>query len=680
MQWKIAIYRLLILTWMTLLVSFGQIGATPNNNQYVNLFIGTSGDHGQCDPGAAVPFGMVRVCPDSDPRSHTGYDYSVTRISGISVNRLSGVGCGGAGGNLSIKPSLPHVNLHLVKQSEKAHPGYYLVMLNNGVKAELTATHNIAVERYTFPKDTNAVLSLNLASSFERFFDGQYEVIGDNELEGYIECANVCGHGRYKLYFNLITDKRFKIQSEANKQIVIKFEDDNAKSKSVEVRIALSSVSQMAARKENEQEKNMSFSQMKNQARLLWAEKLNKVEVRGGSEDERIIFYTSLYRTLLSPANVSSSENQYFGTDGKVHQTEGSTYYSSWSLWDTFRTKFPLLVLLEPQAMKDMTNSLVRLYQNGKKNWSTSYEATPTVRTEHSSVLLLDAYRKGLTNIDFSACYQQLCHEASELPMNSPDQKLEASIDLWAMAQIADIVGQKEDADTYRDASEQLFLSTWKEEFMNIDLNYAKMRDNGLYQGTRWQYRWALPQYLPQMAVLVGSRDTLSKQLKYFFDNNLYNHSNEPDIHVPYLFNRLNASEETQGIVSNILTKEITHKYGGNGEFKTPIVGRTYKNSPEGYTKEMDEDDGTMGAWYVFSSMGLYPLIVGEPNYELVPPLFDAVTIKLENGKIFSIKCKNRNSPNAVVTKIWLNKNSLDRWHLSHEEVLKGGVLEFDYK
>ncbi len=187
MKWEKAIYRLLFLTWVTFLVSFGQISAKPHNNQYVNLFIGTSGDHGQCDPGATVPFGMVRVCPDSDPRSHAGYDYSVTRISGISVNRLSGVGCGGAGGNLSIKPSFPNADLDLVKQSEKAHPGYYLVMLNNGVKAELTATHNIAVERYTFPKDTSAILSLNLASSFERFFDWQHVFGGDNELEASID-------------------------------------------------------------------------------------------------------------------------------------------------------------------------------------------------------------------------------------------------------------------------------------------------------------------------------------------------------------------------------------------------------------------------------------------------------------------------------------------------------------
>ncbi|MBL4560931.1 MAG: glycoside hydrolase family 92 protein [Labilibaculum sp.] len=671
------INRFLWLTLVILLAWNCHTYAKPSNNQYVNLFIGTSGDHGQCDPGAAVPFGMIRVCPDSQPRSHAGYDYGVSTISGISVNRLSGVGCGGAGGNLSIKPSLPGYNLQLVKETEKAEPGYYMAMLNNGVKTELTATHNIAVERYSFPKHTEAVLSLNLAASFERFIKEEHEVIGDNELEGYIVCANVCGRGQYKLYFNLTSNKHFKVKREVNKRLVMEFEDGNAKS--VEIRIAVSSVSQTAARKENELTWKKSFSQIKNQAKHLWAEKLGKVEVKGGKEEDQIIFYTSLYRALLSPANVTSSDNQYFGTDGKVHQTEGSTYYSSWSLWDTFRTKFPLLVILEPAVMKNITNSLVRLYLSGKENWSTSFEATPTVRTEHAVVLLLDAYKKGIKGIDFNVCYQQLCNEAAELPMNSPDQKLEATIDLWALAQIADIIGKKEDAGKYQDRSEQLFIDTWKNEFMNIDSGYSKMRDNGLYQGTRWQYRWALPQYLDQMALLAGNRDTLKNQLSYFFENNLYNHGNEPDIHVPYLYNKLDAPAATQQKVHEILTKKIIHKYGGNAEFKTPVFERAYNNLPKGFTIEMDEDDGTMGAWYVFSAMGLYPLIVGEPNYELVPPLFNHVTIKLENGKTFTIKCKNRTNKDDVLNKVLLNKITFNKWNLSHEELLNGGVLEFIY-
>lgn len=671
------INRFLGLTLVILLAWNCQVYAKSNNNKYVNLFIGTSGDHGQCDPGATVPFGMVRVCPDSAPRSHAGYDYSESAISGISINRLSGVGCGGAGGNLSIKPSLPEYNLQLVKETENAEPGFYTTIMNNGVKTELTATHNIAVERYSFPKHTKAVLSLNLASSFDRFIEEGHEVIGDNELEGYIVCANVCGRGQYKLYFNMASNKHFKVKREVDKQLVLELEDGYAKS--VEIRIAVSSVSQAAARKENELVKEKDFLEIKKRAKQLWEEKLAKVKVKGGEKEDQIIFYTSLYRTLLSPANVTSSDNQYFGTDGKVHQTEGSTYYSSWSLWDTFRTKFPLLVMLEPKAMKDITNSLVRLYLSGKENWSTSFEATPTVRTEHAVVLLLDAYKKGIKGIDFNLCYQQLCNEAAELPMNSPDQKLEATIDLWALAQVADILEKKEDAVKYKNESEQLFIDTWKKEFMNIDSSYSKMRDNGLYQGTRWQYRWALPQYLDQMALLVGNRDTLKNQLSYFFENNLYNHGNEPDIHVPYLYNRLDAPVATQKKVHEILTEKIIHKYGGNAEFKMPIFERAYNNRPEGFTIEMDEDDGTMGAWYVFSSMGLYPLIVGEPNYELVPSLFDHVTIKLENGKSFTIKCKNRTNKDDVLKKVLLNKITFNKCTLSHEELLNGGILEFIY-
>lgn len=674
-----SIYKRKTILWvLPLLLGMSyDILAQKNVSSFVNLFIGTSGDNGQVDPGAGVPFGMVRVCPDSNPRSHAGYDFSVEHVSGISVNRLSGVGCGGAGGNLSLKPSTPEFNLLINKQSEKARPGYYETSFNNGVKAELTATHNIAVERFSFPKGEDAIITINPKASFERFFDGQHRIVTFNEIEGYIEAANVCGRGKYKIFFNLITDRPFTVKYDDGQHLVLSFAQD-VKTGQVEIRIALSSVSEIAARKENLLKQSVSFARLKSDAGRLWEEMLSKIQVKG-TDENKTIFYTSLYRVYLSPANVTSADGQYMASNGEIMNAEGFNYHSSWSLWDTYRTKFPLLVLVEPDVMSDIAQSLVRLYQTGKKNWTTDFEATPSVRTEHSAILLLDAYQKGIRGIDFKACYQKMCIEAEELSVNSPDQKLEAVCDLWALAQIAAIIGEDKDARKYGARSEKLFEETWRSEFMKIDSTFSQTRGNGLYQGTRWQYRWAVPQYIDKMIDWVGGLDVLKSQLSHFFDNHLYNHGNEPDIHVPYIFNRVGTPEETHRTVHAILNENMIHKYGGNAEFKTPYFGRAYKNSPDGFMPEMDEDDGTMGAWYVFSAMGLYPLVVGEPVYEITSPLLNSVCIKLGNGRLFTIKTRNRKNIKDKVLQVLFNGKPYNAWQLSHIKVLEGGTLEFIY-
>ena len=567
--------------------------SVAQNTKYVNLFIGTSGDNGQVAPGAAAPFGMVCVCPDNDPRSHAGYDYAVTKVSGISVNRLSGVGCSGGGGNLRIRPVAPSQELHIKKSREKATPGYYSTAFTNGIKTELTATNAMAVERYKFPRSLSAALWIDFASTFEDVATCHYKRISETCIEGYVQAKNVCGHGCYKLYFSLNTSQPFQLEEQKETTACLTF---GKKVRSVEVRIGLSALSSELASWECARWEKMDFEEVKSRTADQWEKQLSAIDVKGGKKDDRVIFYTSLYRTYLSPADVSSPDGAYLGTDGKVYISEDFRYYSNWSLWDTFRTKFPLLVLTEPAKMRDMATSLIHLYATGKKDWSTGFESTPTVRTEHAVILLLDAYRKGITNLDFRKGYAGMKQEMERLPMRSPDQKMESAYDLWAMAKIAEIIGEKADSEQYRQRSVSLFEETWKKEFMNVTPAFEVMKNNGLYQGTRWQYRWAAPQYIDKMIEWVG-QDSLRLQLTYFFDHHLYNQGNEPDIHVPYLFNRLGAPEKTQQIVRSLMTEPMIHKYGGNSEFKTPYLGKAFKNAPEGYSPEMDEDDGTMSAW-----------------------------------------------------------------------------------
>lgn len=650
--------------------------SVAQNTKYVNLFIGTSGDNGQVAPGAAAPFGMVCVCPDNDPRSHAGYDYAVTKVSGISVNRLSGVGCSGGGGNLRIRPVAPSQELHIKKSREKATPGYYSTAFTNGIKTELTATNAMAVERYKFPRSLSAALWVDFASTFEDVATCHYKRISETCIEGYVQAKNVCGHGRYKLYFSLNTSHPFQLEEQKETTACLTF---GKKVRSVEVRIGLSALSSELASWECARWEKMDFEDVKSRTADQWEKQLSAIDVKGGKKDDRVIFYTSLYRTYLSPADVSSPDGAYLGTDGKVYISEDFRYYSNWSLWDTFRTKFPLLVLTEPAKMRDMATSLIHLYATGKKDWSTGFESTPTVRTEHAVILLLDAYRKGITNLDFRKGYAGMKQEMERLPMRSPDQKMESAYDLWAMAGIAEIIGEKADSEQYRQRSVSLFEETWKKEFMNVTPAFEVMKNNGLYQGTRWQYRWAAPQYIDKMIEWVG-QDSLRSQLTYFFDHHLYNQGNEPDIHVPYLFNRLGAPEKTQQIVRSLMTEPMIHKYGGNSEFKTPYLGKAFKNAPEGYSPEMDEDDGTMSAWYVFGAMGFYPLLVGDEYYDLTSPLFDRVLLRLTNGNVLTIQTEGRKKKDAPIKSVHFNGKKIADYRISHNELIKGGELIYNYK
>ena len=664
--------------WYALLLVVLSI-MTPSvaqNTKYVNLFIGTSGDNGQVAPGAAAPFGMVCVCPDNDPRSHAGYDYAVTKVSGISVNRLSGVGCSGGGGNLRIRPVAPSQELHIKKSREKATPGYYSTAFTNGIKTELTATNAMAVERYKFPRSLSAALWIDFASTFEDVATCHYKRISETCIEGYVQAKNVCGHGCYKLYFSLNTSQPFQLEEQKETTACLTF---GKKVRSVEVRIGLSALSSELASWECARWEKMDFEDVKSRTADQWEKQLSAIDVKGGKKDDRVIFYTSLYRTYLSPADVSSPDGAYLGTDGKVYISEDFRYYSNWSLWDTFRTKFPLLVLTEPAKMRDMATSLIHLYATGKKDWSTGFESTPTVRTEHAVILLLDAYRKGITNLDFRKGYAGMKQEMERLPMRSPDQKMESAYDLWAMENIAEIIGEKADSEQYRQRSVSLFEETWKKEFMNVTPAFEVMKNNGLYQGTRWQYRWAAPQYIDKMIEWVG-QDSLRLQLTYFFDHHLYNQGNEPDIHVPYLFNRLGAPEKTQQIVRSLMTEPMIHKYGGNSEFKTPYLGKAFKNAPEGYSPEMDEDDGTMSAWYVFGAMGFYPLLVGDEYYDLTSPLFDRVLLRLTNGNVLTIQTEGRKKKAAPIKSIHFNGKKIADYRISHNELIKGGELIYNYK
>ena len=645
----------------------------------VNLYMGTADDFGQMTPGATVPYGQIQVCPDSKPRQHPGYDFEVPTISGFSINRLSGVGGSGCGGNVSLMPDATGQDVRLLKHTEQAYPGYYSVQLSNGVWFTATANYRIAAERFSFPSKEKAVLLLNPRSAFDKVFGANFEQKTPDMGQGFADCANTCGRGHYLLHYRLYTSTPFVLDTIADGRKRLTFPELSAKY--VEVRIV---VSTGLADELNKMTPNMvwatSFEHMMERAKRQWERLLSTVEVEGGTEDQQTIFYTSLYRTFHSPFLVTDpAMPHYLGTDGKTHEAKGF-YYSSWSLWDTYRTKFPLITLLDKVHSPYIMQSLAQLYITGKKDWSTNYECVPTVRTEHAIATLLDAYRQGISIPSLLDAYPGMVAEVKRLSLKSPDQCLEASGDFWALGQLAGELGMKEDADRWTRRGEEIFDSIWPKEFQHIDETYTKMKGNGLYQGTRWQYRWGAPMYLPRMIELVGKKE-LGTQLQRFFREELYNQGNEPDIHVPFLFGRLGLPELTGGIVRTLATESITHRYGGNDAYPTPFVGCAFVNQPRGYCFEMDEDDGAMSAWYVFASIGMYPLVVGEAVYELFPPLFDKVTLHLgaDRQTTVVIKVEGRTSEKQQLKKVTWNGKALPTFQIPVKELKKGGELVFKF-
>ena len=658
----------------------------------VNLFIGTADDYGQMSPGATVPYSQIQVCPDSKPRQHPGYDFEVPVISGFSINRLSGVGGSGCGGNVSLMPDSTGEDVRLLKETEQASPGYYSVQLSNGVFFAATANHRMAVERFYFPDDSQAVLLLNPRSAFDKLFAAGFEQKTASMGQGFAECANTCGRGRYHLHYRLYASAPFVLDTIADGRKRLTFQEATVSSssivqrvqgfKGIEVRIVVSTgLSDELNRMPAQTVWQTDFQKLTTQARREWQRLLSTVDVEGGTADLQTLFYTSLYRTFHSPFQVTDRDlRNYLGTDGQQHEAKDRPYYSSWSLWDTYRTKFPLITLLDAARSSDIMQSLAQLYITGKKDWSTDKECVPTVRTEHAVATLLDAYRQGISIPSLRDAYPGMVGEVTRLSLKSPDQCLEACGDCWALGQLAAELGMMDEASRWTKRGEEIFDSIWPREFQHIDETYTKMRGNGLYQGTRWQYRWGAPMYLPRMMKMVG-KEELAEQLLLFFREQLYNQGNEPDIHVPFLFGRLGKPQQTALVVRSLATESVTHRYGGNDAYPTPFVGCAFVNQPRGYCPEMDEDDGAMSAWYVFASIGMYPLIVGEAVYELFPPLFDKVTLHLgaDRQTTVVIRTEGRTSEKQQVKRVTWNGKRLRHFRIAVQELKKGGELVFQY-
>ncbi|MBC5842214.1 glycoside hydrolase family 92 protein [Flavobacterium sp. F-380] len=633
----------------------------------VNVFLGTSGDHGQMSPAASSPFNMMSIGPQTYPHIHAGYEYLAKEFIGFTHTRIEGVGCLGSGGNLLVKPIVnSKQNTKLLKKTEKASPGLYAVSFENGIEAKIQVEHNFGIHEYLFPQG-QAGLYIDLSYAFvNRFVAEEHEVLG-NTISGWVETKTTCDKGIYRIYYAIEISNAASINAIDTHKLLV---EGAKEAKEMRLRIGFSSVSTVYAK---ERIKTVSSSVLANQTKAEWNTLLGKIKVEG-EKDREDLFYSLLYRALQAPFLISEKDGTYAAIDGSIQRSRDSIY-NGWAIWDNYREQLPLLSLAYPEKYGAITKSISNLYVYGKNNWATKHEPSPTVRTEHAMVVLLDAYNKGY-KVDFNTIKDSLIAEGNRLEYNSADKALESSYDNWALSEILKITKDVQLSEDYLQKAVE-YKSYWKKDFADLSKeDVDKMPARGMYQGTVWQYRWFVPFDLKGLKNLIGSEDKFVAQLDQFFDEDNYNHANQPDLQVPGLYNASRQPWKSQKLFRELLLDTVVQSYfNDNSKGIDSYIGRIYKNQPQAYVRTMDDDAGTMSSWFVLRSIGLSAANVGDSIYYLTAPIFKKVTLQLAKKNTFTIEVKNYNKDHFYVEAVWLNNKKINRNWLSHQEIMAGGLL-----
>jgi len=656
--------------WLLLaLAAEPSLAQTVEPVEQVNVFLGSSADHGQMSPAASYPFSMVSLGPQTYPNTHTGYEHLARKFLGFTHNRFEGVGCQGAGGNLLIKPFLgtKPEQTELLKTAEQAEPGYYRVAFANGQTAELTVAQKFGVHHYGFPAGERG-LFFNLSHSLANGFKQEEHTIQGNTLSGWIEAGTTCGAGKYRLYYYLEVSQPVQWEPTGAHQLIARLPTGGATD--VDVRVAFSSVSAEHAKANL---RTTPFQSVRQESSQTWNTLLGRVRVQGEPAREKL-FYSLLYRTLQSPYVVSELDGSYRAIDGSLQKTK-QPVYNGWAVWDNYHTQLPLLSLAYPTEFQNIASSLANLYRFGIKDFATQHEPSPTVRTEHAMVVLLDAYRKGYA-VDLRGIRDSLIRQANRLDFSHPDKALESSYDTWALGEILTELGDKKLGAQYRQKALG-YKDYWRKDFLDITRpDVDRLPARGMYQGTVWQYRWAVPFDIKGMQELMGGEAAFRQQLDTFFGGDYYNHANETDLQAPSFYNATQEPWKAQALVHQLAVDTVVqHYFNDNSRGIDPFVGRIYQNQPQAYLRTMDDDAGAMSAWFVLTACGLMPACVGEPVYYLNLPLFRQLTLQVAAKKPLIIQVENYAPARRYIQAASLNGKLLNRNWLTHKELAAGGTL-----
>lgn len=730
---------------------------------YVNPFIGASTSEGAASsyhglgktfPGAATPFGLVQLSPNTITGGDNGpgYSHEHTTIEGFAFTQMSGIGWYGDLGNFLVMPTTGPLKTSpgrigypgegyrsaYNKKTENASAGYYAASLTDyNIRAELTAAPHSGMMRFTFPASKQSRIQIDLA----RRVGGtstlqQVRKVDDHTIEGWMKCTpdgggwgNGDGKANYTVYFYAQFSKPFKkigtwsasipddwtrkredIESDRYRQRVAEStvqegltqtegkhlgffsEFETTSNEQVILKAGISFVSIEGARKNLESEiSDWNFDAVHQRATALWNKALSKISIEGGTTEQKTVFYTALYHTLIDPRSFADVDGKYPGADGIIHQTGNFTKRTIFSGWDVFRSQFPLQTIINPTVVNDMVNSLIEMADESGKHYLERWEflnAYSGCMIGNPAIsVMTDAYAKGIRNFNTAKGYEYAKNTSSRFGNSDAgfskdgdviSTTLEYAYTDWCMAQLATSLGHNEDAARYAQRA------GWYKNIYDDSVHWFRpkntagaweawpakgrlQQDYGCVESNPYQQGWFVPHDIEGMTALMGGREKVLLDLSNFFDstsdnmmwNDYYNHPNEPVHHVPFLFNRLGRPD---------LTQKYTRK----------ICDKAYKNSVDGLVG--NEDVGQVSAWYVLAASGLHPVCPGDTRYEITSPVFNKITIRLDPqyamGKTFTIIAHNNSPENIYIQRIQLNGKPYSHTYLDHRDIIKGGILE----
>lgn len=742
-----------------LAIGVGQEGAATPPADYVNLFIGTNG-MGHTFPGACTPFGLVQLSPDTDTVPHNvegvyqknaydycaGYRYGDPTIVGFSHTHLSGTGHSDLG-DILVMPATGALKLNPGRadhpdegyrsryshSTERATPGYYEVCLDDyNIKARLTATPRTGIHEYTFPKNSEGHLILDLAHGIYNY-DGKVlyanlRVENDTLLTGY-RITNGWARTNYTFFAisfsQPITDygykdkekplyngfwRRFNLEKNfpeiSGRKVVAYFNFDTESRPVLTVKVGLSGVStEGALRNLSEEAGGKSFDEIAREASEIWNAELGNFQAEG-TEDQKTMFYTSLYHTMINPSVYMDTDGSYRGVDHNIHKAEGYVNYTVFSLWDTYRALHPFLNLMKPEQNRCMVASMISHSQQSVHKmlpvWSLMGNENWCMSGYHSVSVLADTLSKGvyadpenalaaMTSTSTVAYYEGLAdymeqgYISFENTGTAASSTLEYAYDDWTIYQTALKSGHKDIAATYRTRAlnyrnifdrETGFArprhadGTFKEDFDALQ-TYGE----GFIEGNSWNFSFHVPHDVAGLIQIMGGDRNFVDRLDRLFTMHLpeeyyeqneditedclvggYVHGNEPSHHIPYLYAWTSEPWKTQYWVREIMNK-------------------MYRNDIDGLGG--NDDCGQMSAWYLFSALGFYPVCPVTDQYVIGAPYLPYVKLRLPNGKELEIKAEGASDSRRYVKSLKINGKNYDKLYLTHSDLMNGGVLEF---
>ena len=676
----------------------------------VDPFIGTGG-HGHTYPGPSLPFGMIQPGPDTRLTGWdgcSGYHYSDSRLYGFSHTHLSGTGIpdytdvlimpmtgeprlnNGADGTPGYSSTFSHAE-------EVARPGYYAVTLrDSGIRAELTTTLRVGIHRYALPAGQPAHVILDLEHR-DPLREASIDVVSDTEVTGVRRSRS---WARDQVVYFVIRFSRPFAAGDATNPNKRAFNFGSG-GEALLVKVAISAVSVEGARKNLEAElPGWDFDAVRAAADTAWEGELSKIRVEGGTKDQRTIFYTALYHAMLTPNVYMDVDGQYRGRDSRVHKADGFTYYTVFSLWDTFRALHPLLTMIDATRTRDFIKTFLRQYEQGGRLpvWELAANETDTMIGYHAVPVIADAIFKGVDGFDVELAYKAMMHSADEDRFGLAAYKragfidaseeaegvsrtLEYAYDDWTIALVAKRLGKQEDAARFLRRAQ-----SWKHVF-DPATGFMRGRVEGFWmspfdpsevnnhytEANAWQYSFFVPHDVAGLVRLQGGPERFAKKLDALFSASSkttgrdqaditgligqYAHGNEPSHHMAYLYSYVGQPWKTQAMVRRILDEQ-------------------YHARPDGLSG--NEDCGQMSAWYVFSALGFYPVAPGSTQYVIGSPLFESATITPDGGRPFTVRTVNASPGNKYIQKAKINGGAYEASFLEHVALSTGGELLFE--